>query len=728
MLILQNTHVFTDAGNGAIDTTITPSLIKFLLNNHIMRKISLISLLSLTAAAALPLCAQNSNSSYSFKHPDMPKMVERYSQTAYTSSDHALRTLRGDLLGHEMKQTVTDISVDPAGRMVAAITLDKKGQYNLVVVSTQDRESNVFKYQVKKYGVPTAVCFGADARTMMVATDKGIHIFSLPKFELTSTMVAPQFPITDMAVSRNGQLMMAKGEDKVALYNMEQHSVRHTFDVGERVNAVSFSPDSEYLALLTADGLLEIYFTNSLRLRTSIEDLGEGLALDFNDNGKYVAVATSPTTIEVINLVKQEDRRSYNAADYSVSDLIFLNDANDNALLAFPGLLSMKAERVRNLEPYFSKLVSDEADRRMNEWLKMMPGESMEEYAARVNDEARKKQRRLFEDDAATSFAGDMLSMADITLGSYDRGSQRLEVGFSNMPTIYLPVPESNISAFRNGGDLTVEDARYGVMPDDSFELIYARFINNNDGQTYIYDNQDRVPMSFLEGDDNIVSLEVLQQQQMEEMKLQEIKEQIVTQAKHDNIISDHTHIAVDSQVVPAYDAAGKKILNYLVTVSYTVDPEFSTVEDFGPGKYRIEESGAAKAMTDIVKQAFMNDLSQYLTPGRKVKVKLSGSADSTPIVRGIPYDGAFGDFEDEPVWQNGTLAPLSVSKASGIKTNEQLAFLRATAVKDWLEKNVPGLRDTSNEYDIHVDVAEGKGAEFRRINAEFTFVDVFGE
>lgn len=691
-----------------------------------MRKRYLFTLLSFLAATPLLTVAQTNTSSYNFKHPDNPKFVENYAQTVYTASDHAMRTLRSDLLGRNLKEIITDVALDPAGRMMAAVAVDKKGQHRLVIVSTTDKEREIYKYPVKKYGAPTAVCFSADARQLMVATDKGIHIFSLPKFTLESTMIAPKFTVADMTVSGNGQLMMARGEERVALYNLEQRSIRHTFDVGEKVNAAMFSPDSEYLALLTADGLLEIYFTNSLRLRTSIEDLGEGLAMSFIKNGKYVAVATDPSTIEVINLVKQEDRRTYTDEPGYVRDLSFFYDSNDNPLLAFTAFGAVKAERVRNLEPYFSKLVSDEADRKMNEWLKMMPGESMDEYAARVSDQAR--QRRLFEDDAATSFAGDMLSMTDITLGQYDRGSQRLELGFSNLPTIYLPVPESNVAAFRNGDDLTVSDARYGVMPDDSFELIYAKFFNNNDGQTYIYDNQDRVPMSFLEGDDNVVSLEVLQQQQMEEMKLQQLKEQIVAQAKHDNIISDHTHITVDSQVVPAYDAAGKKILNYLVTVTYTVDPEFSAVEDFGPGKYKIEESGAAKAMADIIKQAFDNDLAQYLTPGRKVKVKLSGSADSTPIVRGIPYDGSFGDFEEEPVYQNGILAPLSVSKASGIKTNEQLAFLRATAVKDWFEKNVEGLKQTSNDYNIYVDVATEKGAEFRRINAEFTFVDVFGE
>ncbi len=694
-----------------------------------MRNIFRPVLFSAILAGSGIVCAQSAQSpAYVFKHRETPKFIEAYSNTLFSASAHAMETMRGDLLGHEFKETLTDFASDPAGRMLACVALNKKGEPKVIVVSATDKDKEVFKYNVKRFGLPSAVAFTSDGRSLMVATDKGIHFFSIPKFELLSTMPAPDFKIRAMKVSDNGFFMAAEGEEKVALYNMEQHSLRHTFDCGEKVNDVVFSHDSDYLAILTADGLLEIYYTNTLRLRTSLEDLGEGLACDFNNNGKYIAVVTSPGRIELINLVKPDDRTVMEQADGSVADLSFMSDAFGNTLLGFTGPESLRAERLRNLEPYYSKLVSDEADRMMSEWLKMQPGESMEEYSARVSDKTRAERRRLYEDQAATSLAGDLVSMAELSLGSYDRASQRLAVEFSNLPTVYLPVPEASIGAFHSGQDLTVSDARYGVMPDDSFELIYAHFHNRNNNETYIYDNQERVPMSFLEGDDNVVSLEVLQQQQMEEMRLQELKEKVVAQAKHDNIISDHTQITVDSQVVPAYDAGGNKILNYIVAVEYTVDPEFSAIEDFGPGKYHISESGAAKSMLEIVQKAMEGDMAQYLEPGRRVRVKLSGSADATPIVNGIPYDGSFGDFEEEPVVQNGQLAPLSVTKRSGIKTNEQLAFLRATAVKDWLNTNIPSLKDVQTDYTVNVDVSQDKGSEHRRIKTEFTFVDVFGE
>ncbi len=56
----------------------------------------------------------------------------------------------------------------------------------------------------------------------------------------------------------------------------------------------------------------------------------------------------------------------------------------------------------------------------------------------------------------------------------------------------------------------------------------------------------------------------------------------------------------------------------------------------------------------------------------------------------------------------------------------EQLAFIRAMGVKDYLEKNVSNLNDMKSDYRYYITVSEGKGGEFRRITTEFTFIDAF--
>ena len=53
------------------------------------------------------------------------------------------------------------------------------------------------------------------------------------------------------------------------------------------------------------------------------------------------------------------------------------------------------------LAPYYGKLINEQLEERMNEWLKMQPGETLEQYQARVNAESREAQRKLFEAEIA---------------------------------------------------------------------------------------------------------------------------------------------------------------------------------------------------------------------------------------------------------------------------------------------------------------------------------------
>lgn len=66
------------------------------------------------------------------------------------------------------------------------------------------------------------------------------------------------------------------------------------------------------------------------------------------------------------------------------------------------------------------------------------------------------------------------------------------------------------------------------------------------------------------------------------------------------------------------------------------------------------------------------------------------------------------------------------MKKADGIKTNEQLAFVRALGVRDFLEKNVASLAKMNPVYNYDIAVSADKGGQHRRITSTFTFVDAF--
>lgn len=694
-----------------------------------MKKFFLISSILCAMLSPISVVAQDANDEpaqkrdYFFKSAKPLKQMESlYSAVIAASNSGIQNTLGLELVSG--KDLIRRMALNPTGINVALTKQDKKGRVYLELYTTDGEEKKLMAFDAKHLGTPYAAAFSPDARQLAVATDQATYLFETKKFKQIGEAPAftnhPDF----LVFSPNEYFLVAAGDKKVEVMNFDEKTMRRTLSPGEKVTDVVFSKSSEDMAVLTDDGMVEIYDTRTFNVRLMIEDLNNGYACDFNFDGKYLAVAADGDKVTVVNLLKPEDRISVEIPEASLSDVIFIVDANDNPVLAAATGSGIRARRLQ-LEPYYAKLVSDEVDMKMSEWLKKMPDETMEAYQLRVNDETRAKQRRLFEDEISTQLAGNLTAMSTVSLGSYDADNEVLAVNFDNMPTIFLPMPREDLGAINSAADLTISDQQYGLLGDDSFELIYAKFTNNKTGAEYIYDNVNRKPMDFMKND-NVVSIELVQQQMMEEVKLEELKEQVVAEAKKDNIISDHTQIAVNSEVVPEYDANGNKIMNYNVNFAYQVEPEFSAQEDFAPGKYRAEQSGAASSMLNIVKSAFEGDFANYVKAGKRLNVKISGTADASPIRGTIAYDGAYGDIENEPIWQDNKMSAISVTQKGGITSNEQLAFLRAYGVKEFLQDNVKGLNDMDTRYTYNIGVSEGTGSEFRRITVEFTFVDAF--
>lgn len=660
---------------------------------------------------------------YHFKLKDTPAGMASTDYAMISFAGNKVFTLRGEQIAKQGDEII-DVKESPAGINFAVLSKNKK-ENELCVYSTTEADKRLFKLNDKKYGNPTAVAYTADARRLLVATSLGLKIFDARNFALQGERELP-FTVESMVVSPNGNFLAITNGTKVDVYNFEDWRTRKTWTFEEGVSSMEFSRDNNSFAVLTPDGILYTYDSKTFALKKAIEELGDGIDAVYNFDSKYMAVATTPDSISLVNLLDESEREFYPADSGMVNKLAFIIDYQMNPILAYTTKKAIDARRMENLAPYYGKLIADEVSELMNEWLKMMPGETMEEYRERVSDANRERQMRLFEEQVSTRYAGDMISMSTITLGKYDRSNQLLELGFSNMPSILLPVPETEVTAFQDVDKLEFSYAKYGILPNDNFELIYAQIHNGTNGIDYVYDNLDRKPLQFMGSDNDFVSIEILQQQQMEELRLQELRERVIEEAKKQNVITDHTHIAVDSRIVPDYNADGEKILNYQVNFSYEVEPGFSAQEDFAPGKYVVGESGAASSMLSIIKQAFEGDLAQYLVPGKKLRVKIYGNADGTPIARVIPYNGAYGDIDNELVYQNNQLTGVSVNKKSGITQNEQLAFLRAYGVTDFLEHNVEALKDMNKDYQYYIDVLEDKGGEFRRITAEFTIIDVF--
>ena len=66
----------------------------------------------------------------------------------------------------------------------------------------------------------------------------------------------------------------------------------------------------------------------------------------------------------------------------------------------------------------------------------------------------------------------------------------------------------------------------------------------------------------------------------------------------------------------------------------------------------------------------------------------------------------------------------MTLRNKDQVTENEQLAFLRAYSVRDYLINNIEALKDMNTGYRYDINVSKDKGSEFRRITIEFNFVD----
>lgn len=362
---------------------------------------------------------------------------------------------------------------------------------------------------------------------------------------------------------------------------------------------------------------------------------------------------------------------------------------------------------------------------RINTWMKRLKGESKEDYLLRTSEDKLASLRLEYENEISTELAGNKIGSSNVSLGKYNSGKELLSVDFNTMPSIVLNVPRNEVGAFKSADDMQFKNTVYGLNKDDRFEVLYTEVLNGNNSKTYVYNNMDRKSASLLSSD-GFLPLDVAQQSIANETKLQQMTTNAVQKAKDENILSDNTIISVSTAVLPDKDAAGKDILDYKVSYKYTVKDDFSVSDDFAPGQYDAENSKASVAMLGIIRKAFESDFSQYIKAGKSCRISYTGTADAMPINGVIQYNGKYGDIKNQAVNVNGAKKQLSVTKKDGITSNEQLSLIRAVSVRDYIYKNVSGLKNMKTTDEYNIEVSSEVGSQHRRVMVDFLFYDAF--
>lgn len=650
-----------------------------------------------------------------------PEHIDNYLYTSFFTSGKAAYNMKGFTVGKAASQ-VAQIRINPAGHSMAILCGEgAKGKVEVMPLG----HASVKHAAIKGLVAPTAICYTPDSRLLAVADEGKVKLFDSRSLSAAGEIEAGAAPFLMRAEPEGNRLALASS-DKVTIVSIPDRKAIKSIPAGATVVDIEYNAGARQLGILTSDNHLSLLSLPTYSSDRTLNIPGRPGALSFHPDGKYAAVALDNKRIGFFNIVNPADTSYLAEPEGNIEFIRLVKDSNNGVYVVYNAPLALKYKRLTGFSTNYTRLLEDELEARMLEWSMMKPFETEEEYRNRVNDETRRRQRTLFANEITTGLAGDLIAREDVTLGGYNPETGSLTVSIGKFADVYLSVDKEDLASF-SPDDLEFRNSVYGLTPDDNFELIYTEVYNKANGKTYRFDNLDRQNLDFLRGDESAsIPFEVMKQQGQQQAGLEKISEGVVSEARKNSSISEHTSISVSSRVVPATDPSGQRINNYQVDFTYTVDPDYSGYEDFAPGKYRIEESSAARALMQIVGEAFENDLRDYLRKGGKVVINLTGSADAVPISRPIAYDGAFGSFTDEPCRIDGDLTAISVTPASGIADNRQLAFMRAQAVRNHLMKKVAPLAEMDTEVNCNIEVSGKRGGKYRRINVSLTFIDPF--
>ena len=270
-------------------------------------------------------------------------------------------------------------------------------------------------------------------------------------------------PATALAMSSNNYFISAAHGNTIDIWNFQTRKLRTTLQLKDAVTGINFSEDASLLAVTVADKSLVVFDTKTWKEKYTFTNLnGQLTAPSFHPDGKYLAVVKDNRNIVILNLknnsVEQELTQEVTG---TVGARFFMDRQSSEVFLLSNQANSMVFWDANKLNPFYGKLISSEVDAKMNEWVKMMQGESMEDYAIRVNDETRLKQQQLFEQEVATRMAGDRISMENPFIGDYDAASGKLNIGFDKMASISFDVPEGDLDSFKDSKNLSFDNAVY---------------------------------------------------------------------------------------------------------------------------------------------------------------------------------------------------------------------------------------------------------------------------
>ncbi|HIR62362.1 MAG TPA: hypothetical protein IAC94_02410 [Candidatus Coprenecus avistercoris] len=649
-----------------------------------------------------------------------------------------------NLMNHPVYNSyVEDLYINPTG---ASIAILPKNRRDLSIISNRIENLTLANIKGERKTVPgtsgkekkevpaiTAVTYTSDAREVLTANSLGeISTYSTDGYHLMSVInTGKTYDL--IAISPNKYFIAASHGSEMDIWNVETADLKRIVRFAGRINHITFSPDSREIAVSCDTAGLHIVNSIDHRRNTVTRGVLDVRCASFHPEGKYLAYARKDSVI-VYNLINRSVVcRLGSAFGSPLSNIITLNFHANNGVVTLSHNSGNKVIfwDMTSLPPLYKSQLSEEVDKLMTDWIRQMDGESMEEYRVRVTDDNAARQKAMLLDQAATAIATQTIKLENPFIGEeYDSENHAIDIKFNELNTIKLEIPEDEFNEVRNG-NLSYENPVYTLDENDEFQLVYLEVVNEATDKIYIFDKRSYIieDVAFEDEGLDFIPVAMLQTVNMEMEALQEQTRQIMEERKQENVITDKTEITINSEIQSDFDAEGNKIYNYNLNYQYDVSEGFSYQEDFGPGKFMVNESNAALTMLEAIRTALGGDMKKYLDEAKAIDITITGTADAIPVGR-IPYDGACGEFNETPYYAKDELSSMTVTAETDIRNNEQLAFIRAASVKTWLEDKVEELKTYKDKciYNYRTEVSDVRGGEFRRIIVEIKFRDIFNE
>lgn len=235
------------------------------------------------------------------------------------------------------------------------------------------------------------------------------------------------------------------------------------------------------------------------------------------------------------------------------------------------------------------------------------------------------------------------------------------------------------------------------------------------------------------------------------EREIQNQVESYFNELKKENKLNKSVSPQVLVRVEEAGSAAnGRQQYNLRTAYSYDVTEKGISAEliNYPPGIYQIEKSPGAMATVAAIQKSIQDYLAEYFEPGGVIRIRIIGSADSSPLRGSNIYTGEFKNFSQhrydlineygiEFLKQNsidgiqkfkpqkrGSENAVTLIQGDPIESNQQLAFLRSYGIRHYIEQSVPLLKKTKNIFLHQAKLENGVGGEFRKVVVEIVIED----